>query len=187
MPMHRGQRSVPGTGGGPRPCGPPCGLSSQPQPNCPPGWRCSPRRVSILSWYRVTEKWALRGLAGPEVGAASTATGGWAAARTRRSAVASEGILSFTDGCSMISTAMTPLFAGLGLGSYAPGGVAAPPGVTSLSLSCVGLRGVCRRAPQDGQGRLRARGCLRDTLASLEDIAPFQARPYPRWMVHLTP
>jgi hypothetical protein len=84
------------------------------------------------------------------------------------------GILSFADGCSMLSTGMAPLFAGLGLCYHAPGGVAAPPGATSLSPSRQGLRSVSRRACQDEQGRMRARWCRRDTLASPEEIAPFQ-------------
>ncbi len=49
-----------------------------------------------------------------------------------------------------------------------------PQGFTSLSPSREGLRGIFRRAPQEEQGRLRARCCLRYTLASHEDIAPFQ-------------
>ncbi len=49
-----------------------------------------------------------------------------------------------------------------------------PQGFTSLSPSREGLRGIFRRAPQEEQGRLQARCCLRYTLASHEDIAPFQ-------------
>ena len=41
----------------------------------------------------------------------------------------------------MLGIGMAPLFAGLGLCYHTPGGVAAPPGVTSLSPSREGLRG----------------------------------------------
>jgi len=84
------------------------------------------------------------------------------------------GVLSFADGCSMLGIGMAPLFAGLGLCYQAPGGVAAPPGVTSLSPAREGLRRVYRRARQGKQRRLRARWCLRDMLASPEEIASCQ-------------
>ena len=131
--------------------------------------RVSLRRVPILPWHRVTHKWAGRGRAGRDGGASSIATGDWAARRTRTAAaVALGGTLSFVNRYSMLSRGMVPLFAGLGLYCHAPGGVAAPPGVTSLSPSREGDNDVCRRARQEEQGRLRARWCLRDTRASPE-------------------
>src|SRR6266851_2280566 len=69
--------------------------------------------------------------------------------------------------------------AGLGLYCHAPGGVGAPPGVTSVSSSRAGLRGGCRRTRQEIHGWLRARWDLRDTLTSPEAIAPGQTvRPH---------
>ena len=138
--------------------------------------------LTRLPWHRVTQKWTLRFLAGRDIGAASSATGDWADPSTRTAAVALGGPLSFTNRYSMLSRGMAPLFAGLGLYCHAPGGVTAPPGVTSLSPSREGLRGVFRRARQEEQGRLRARCCLRDMLASHEDIAPFQhVRTHAGW------
>jgi len=115
-------------------------VPGKPRPSRIPVWKVSPRRVPILPWHRVTHKWAGRGRAGRDGGASSIATGDWAARRTRTAAaVALGGTLSFVNRYSMLSKGMAPLFAGLGLYCHAPGGVTAPPGVTSLSPSREGL------------------------------------------------
>ena len=72
----------------------------------------------------------------------------------QQQAVALVGILSFAHGWCMLTISMAPFFAGLGLYCHAPGGVAAPSGVTYLSPSPAGLGGVFRRALQEEQGRL---------------------------------
>jgi hypothetical protein len=57
-----------------------------------------------LQWPGMTQKWALRCLVGRDVRASSPATGDWTDPRPRTAAaVALIGILSFEDGCSMLS------------------------------------------------------------------------------------